>query len=190
MKIIWSSSLVQRWFAALTEYTGAEIYYSIVMDYDGIYGRIDEVEKIIYVPIRRYNNVDVPDSYLLLCLTYLFGTFSELHLPPQQHMLKCTEEIIQNICDHFNILFLPKEELDVQTMKIDRFLLNDSDSTRYHVGDRVIKKFSILTYTITDVAPLINDRRNITLSSEHETLVLDEEDVIRNYHLMAGNKEN
>lgn len=75
-------------------------------------------------------------------------------------------------------------------MKIDRIIFNDPDSTRYKVGNRLIKKFSILMYTITDIGPLVSDKRNITLTSQHETLVLDEEDVVRNYHIMANPTKN
>ena len=155
------------------------------MDYDRSRLSVHEEDKTVHIPIRHFNHVDVDDSPLIVLLTYTFGVFSDLHLPLQQHLLCITEETIQLICDYFCIPFLSKEDLDVQLMKIDRIVFDDQHSTLYQVGDRLIKKFSILMYTITDVGPLVGNRRNITISSKYETLVLDEEDIVRNYHMMA-----
>ena len=190
MKIIWTKAIIQSWFDELAVYTGARFDYSVVMDYDKTHVSIRKTDETMHIPICHFNHVDVDDSVLIVLLTYTFGIFSELNLPLQQHMLYHTENTIQTICDHFCIPFLSKEELDVQLMKIDRIIFNDPDSTRYKVGNRLINKFSILMYTITDIGPLVSDKRNITLTSQHETLVLDEEDVVRNYHIMANPTKN
>lgn len=182
MKIVWTKSLVQSWFDKLTVYTGAEFNYSIFMNFDIMNIEINPRDKIFHFPVRRFNHVDVPDSHVLLVLTYIFGLDSDLQLSITQYSRYYTESVIRDICDNFNIMFLSMDDLEVQIMHIDRLLLNDQDSTRYRVGDRVMKKLSILMYTITDVSPLIGDKRKITLTSDREVLVLEEEDVIRNYH--------
>ncbi|MBQ8921869.1 MAG: hypothetical protein IJ060_06870 [Oscillospiraceae bacterium] len=185
MKIIWTKALVQSWFDELTVYTGAKLDYSVVMDYRSAAVVANPHDKTIRIPVRTFNNVDVEDSIIILQLTYTFGVFSELDLPLQQHLLYHTENTIRLICEYYGIPFLTREELNVQKMKISRRIMPEPCSTFYCVGQTLIKKFSILTYTITEVTPLVNDKRYITLSSERETLVLEEEEVVRNYYIMA-----
>lgn len=191
MKIIWTESLIKHWIDRLIVFTGAEFNYTIVLDEKRRYGKVDTQKRIFYFPVRRFNHVDVPNNHVLLCLTYLYGLFSELNLSLTVRSTPHTELVIKNICDNFGINFKTRAEIEIESMHIDRMLYNDADATLYHVGDLVVKHFSIIRYKVVNVESVINGKRNITISSNYDTLTLDEEDLIRDYHLLGTpNSEN
>ena len=178
--------LAEKWFEMLTDYTGAKFRFSVFMDQGSIDTWISPIGNVFHFPVRRFNNVDVADSHVLLILTYFFGVFSELALPRDYDFMYYTESVIKDICEHFRIPFFSKVELEVQTMKIDRLLLDDEDSTRFFIGNKLIRKNGFTPYTITEVGQLMDDRREIMLTSGKEIFIEDEEDLIRNYYIING----
>lgn len=79
------------------------------------------------------------------------------------------------------------KELNVQLMYARRKLYGDEKSTYFEIGQVVMKSPSIRTFTITAIGKLTPDNhRSISLKAgDGEVIELDEEDLVREYSVLA-----
>lgn len=141
---------------------------------------------IVYIDEKTFDHL--PDDVQKILVIYALLFLSGDGLPKFKDDVKATEQWAYSLCQAFELPFYTEKDLNVQVMLARRMCYGNKESTYYKAGLILIKPPSIKKYTITNVGDITPDnKRSISIQSNDETLILDEEVLIREYAILEQN---
>lgn len=145
---------------------------------------IDDINFIVYIDRNMFDCLqDEVQKYLIIHAVLLLSGDG---IPRSSSDVFEKEKWANDICQGLAIPSLTEKDLSVQTMYARRKCYGDEKSTYFEVGQVLIKPPYMRKYTITNVGGVtIDNKRLISLKTADEELVYDEEELIRNFAVLA-----
>lgn len=145
---------------------------------------LDDKNSIVYIDRNVFDYLQ--DEVQKFLIIYAVLLLSGDGIPKSSSDVSGKAEWANEICQSLAIPCLTEKDLSVQEMYARRKCYSDKKSTKFEVGQVLIKPPYVRQYTISNIGEVtIDNKRPISLKTAEEEIVLDEETLIREYAILS-----